>query len=414
MPSATTVSLVYAADAFVALAAAAVMWRRRDAAAATPLTLMLVAASAWALCDAIELQMPTVALKQLVSQLQYIAIVCIPPFYLDAAAALSGDRARLTRRVRALVWSVPIASLLIAWTNDAHHWLWTEIVAPAGGSPFSTYRYGWWFWILTAQTYAVMAVASVMLVRAVRTVSHGFRTAIVLVLAATILPWIGNAAYNLKLGPWPGLNWLTLTLAASGWLLVWVVLREGLLDLLPQARGALIEMMTDGVVILDRAGRIVFSNRMARATLNIDQAVLLGAFGTATLHDVPVDWRGETLVDGAHGRRWLELHVGPVFDRWGDLAGRIVVARDVTSQKELEDERERLIDELQDALRRVTQLEGLLPICANCHSVRDGEGSWNSLEDYVESRTSVEFTHAICPDCARRLYPELGHTSRVS
>jgi PAS domain-containing protein len=410
LPSATTFSIVYGIDALVALAAAAVMWRRRQAPAAPPLTGLLLGAAFWALCDAIELQVTTVAGKQLVSQLQYFGVVACAPCFFEAAMVLCGERWRMTRVVRFAVWSVPAASVGVAWTNDLHHWLWTAILLPAGNLPFATYKYGWWFWVLTAQNYVLMIAASALLVRGIRDVGRGFRTAMAVVLVATLLPWIGNVAYNLKLGPWPGLNWLTLSLGVSGWLLVWVVLREGLLDLLPQARGALIEMMADGVLVIDRAGRITFSNGTARDTLGLDQGALLSAFGTPSLQEAPVEWRGETQVDTAVGRRWLDLRVGPVFDRWGDLAGRIVVARDVTVHKELEDERERLIDELQEALRRVTQLEGLLPICAGCHNVRDDGGAWNTLEDYVETRTPVEFTHAICPDCAARLYPELGPT----
>jgi PAS domain-containing protein len=411
VPTASTFAIVYAVDALVALAAAAVMWRRRDAPAATPLSVMLVGASFWAACDAVELFVPD---KQFVSQFQYFGVIVCAPCFFEAAMVLSGEAARLTRTLRLAVWAIPLASLIFAWTNDWHHWLWTAILLPVGDSPFSTYKYGWWFWLLTAQNYILMVAASVVLIRGIRDVGRDFRTGMVIVLLATILPWLGNFAYNLKLGPWPGLNWLTLSLGLSGWLLVWVALREGLLDLLPQARGALIDMMADGVLVLDRAGHIIFSNGTARDVLALDQGVLLGAFGTPSLQEAPVDWRGETQVEAPAGRRWVELRVDPVFDRWGDLAGRIVVARDVTAHKELEDERERLIDELQDALRRVTQLEGLLPICASCHSVRDDAGAWNTLEDYVESRTPVEFTHAICPDCSARLYPELGPRAAAS
>lgn len=402
---------MYVVAAIVALAAASVMWRRRDAPAALSLAVMLLGASFWALCDAIELH---VADKQLVSQFQYFGVIVCAPCFFEAAMVLCGEGARLTRGMRFGVWAVPVASLLFAWTNDQHHWLWTSITPPAADSPFSTYKYGWWFWLLTAQNYVLMVGASVMLIRGIRQVGRGFRTGMIIVLLATVLPWIGNFAYNLKLGPWPGLNWLTLSLGLSGWLLVWVVLREGLLDLLPQARGALIDMMSDGVLVLDRGGRIIFSNRTAREVLVLDQGALLSAFGTPSLQEAPVDWRGETQVEAPGGRRWLELRVGPVSDRWGELAGRIVVARDVTVQKELEDERERLIDELQDALRRVTQLEGLLPICASCHSVRDDAGAWNTLEEYVESHTPVEFTHSICPNCSSRLYPELGSRAAAS
>jgi hypothetical protein len=121
----------------------------------------------------------------------------------------------------------------------------------------------------------------------------------------------------------------------------------------------------------------------------------------------PVDWRGETLVQGVRARRWLDLRVGPVFDRWGVLSGRIFVARDVTLQKDLEDQRESLIAELQQVIGHANQLEGLLPICASCRNVRDDRGYWNRIEDYLGTRTTVEFTHGICPECTDKLYPGL-------
>ena len=406
MSRAAIFSLVYGAAALVAFLAFAVMWRRRGALGARPLALMMLAAGVWALADAVELQVPSIAGKRLVSQFQYFGVVSAAPFFFHAAMALAGRGEELSRRLLVAVWAVPIVSLAMAWTNPWHRLLWSNIVAPRDGSPFATYEYGWWFWVLTAQNYLLMAAATVVLLGAIRRVGRAFRTTMVLVLMAMVLPWICNAAYNAKLGPWPGLNWLTLSLGVSGWLLVWAVLREGLLDLLPQAREVLIEMMGDGVLLLDRDGAIMYGNRAARETLHLDSAAVAGAVGVISMKHAPVDWRGEALVEGGNRQRWLDISVGPIFDRWGQLAGRIVVARDVTAQKNLEDERERLIDDLQEALRKVTTLEGLLPICAHCRNVRDDRGYWSRIEDYIGSRTPLEFTHAICPDCMGRLYPE--------
>jgi PAS domain-containing protein len=397
---------VYAADAAVALTAAVVIWRRREASGAWPLGAMLLAAAWWAACDAIELQVPTIALKQLVSQVQYFGVVAAAPSYFEAAIALAVERPRLTFARRFAVWFIPLLSLVFAWTNDWHHWIWTSIAAPRGTSPFATYHYGWWFWILTIQNYVLMAAAGAVLLRGLRHVGQGFRTAMLVVVIATLLPWVGNVAYNLKLGPWPGLNWLTLSLAVSGWLLVWVVTYGGLLDLLPQARGALLEMMPDAVLVLDRAGRITFSNRAARESLHIDGSVVLGILGTSSIRTLPLEWHGQREVGLPQGRCWLDVRVAPVVDRWRALAGRIVVVRDVTKQKGLEQERERLIAGLRDALQRVTQLEGLLPICAGCRSVHDDAGNWTPMEQYLAARAAVEFTHGICPDCVARLYPE--------
>jgi YesN/AraC family two-component response regulator len=69
--------------------------------------------------------------------------------------------------------------------------------------------------------------------------------------------------------------------------------------------------------------------------------------------------------------------------------------------------RERLILELQDALDRVKTLSGLLPICASCKKIRDDEGYWNQLEAYIQEHSDVVFSHGLCPECAKKLYPEI-------
>lgn len=60
---------------------------------------------------------------------------------------------------------------------------------------------------------------------------------------------------------------------------------------------------------------------------------------------------------------------------------------------------------LTEALSAVRQLSGLLPICSNCKRIRDGQGAWQELEAYIHRYSGAEFTHGICPDCSRDLYP---------
>lgn len=70
------------------------------------------------------------------------------------------------------------------------------------------------------------------------------------------------------------------------------------------------------------------------------------------------------------------------------------------------DEKEMLIQELKFALAEVTTLQGFIPICANCHNIRNDEGFWEKIEQYIQDRTEAQFSHGICPDCAKELYPE--------
>ncbi|MBL7996716.1 PAS domain S-box protein, partial [bacterium] len=84
----------------------------------------------------------------------------------------------------------------------------------------------------------------------------------------------------------------------------------------------------------------------------------------------------------------------------------ITFVRDITERKKNERERERLITELKEALANIKTLSGLLPICSSCKKIRDDTGYWNQLEIYIEKHSEADFTHGICPDCARKLYPE--------
>ena len=70
-------------------------------------------------------------------------------------------------------------------------------------------------------------------------------------------------------------------------------------------------------------------------------------------------------------------------------------------------EKEKLIGKLQEALAKVKTLSGLLPICSSCKKIRDDKGYWNQIETYIRQRSEADFTHGICPKCAKTLYPGL-------
>lgn len=80
------------------------------------------------------------------------------------------------------------------------------------------------------------------------------------------------------------------------------------------------------------------------------------------------------------------------------------VAHDITKRKLAEQDRERLIAELRDALAKVRMLTGLLPICAACKKIRDDEGYWSQIELYLKKHANIEVSHGLCPECAERMY----------
>jgi len=91
--------------------------------------------------------------------------------------------------------------------------------------------------------------------------------------------------------------------------------------------------------------------------------------------------------------------------RGGELLAR--VGAHVGLRQSLERERD-LRRSLETALAQVRSLSGLLPICSCCKKIRDDRGYWNKIEAYIEEHSDAGFTHGICPECARNLYPEMG------
>lgn len=89
------------------------------------------------------------------------------------------------------------------------------------------------------------------------------------------------------------------------------------------------------------------------------------------------------------------------------LAGVLLIRPVFMSIKRAEREQKKAFDELKDATSKIKILSGLLPICASCKKVRDDKGYWEMIEVYIRDRSEAEFSHGICPECAKKLYPEL-------
>ena len=110
--------------------------------------------------------------------------------------------------------------------------------------------------------------------------------------------------------------------------------------------------------------------------------------------------------DGTY--RWLRWNAAP------DATWSVIysVARDITAQKEAEEERDRLVRDLQAALAEVRTLREILPLCSYCRKVRDDEDYWHTVESYVSKHTGTRFSHGICPECYTRVVAEMDEAER--
>lgn len=116
--------------------------------------------------------------------------------------------------------------------------------------------------------------------------------------------------------------------------------------------------------------------------------------------------RSETELSFMGETYYFDLVVEPLRDFHGTILGLTSSATDITSAKKNLLERERLIVKLQEALEEVKLLSGLLSICASCKKIKNEHGVWEPFESYLQKHSEARFSHGLCPDCLRKLYPE--------
>jgi PAS domain S-box-containing protein len=98
----------------------------------------------------------------------------------------------------------------------------------------------------------------------------------------------------------------------------------------------------------------------------------------------------------------------PMLDVKNEVIGVVESFQDITDRKTLEQDKERLIAELQTSLDKVKLLSGFIPICASCKQIRDDQGYWSQIESYISQHSEAKFSHGICPACVKKLYPEIS------
>ena len=145
----------------------------------------------------------------------------------------------------------------------------------------------------------------------------------------------------------------------------------------------------DGIEMSRRIKTLEGSSKIILTTAHSDASVLLNSI------DAGIDKYILKPVD-----------VEVLFSALESCAETIMLERKIQEQAREKDE---LIARLQDALDNIKRLSGLLPICSSCKKIRDDKGYWNQIERYIAEHSEAEFSHGICPECVKKLYPQYKH-----
>jgi PAS domain S-box-containing protein len=145
-----------------------------------------------------------------------------------------------------------------------------------------------------------------------------------------------------------------------------------------------------------------------------------GEMRTVEVHSTPIDVQGQLLLfsiihditDRKKAEEDLQRYRNHLEELVAERTSELeiknkLLTKEAAERKQADKEREKLILELRDALTRIKTLSGLLPICASCKKIRNDKGYWEQMEIYIRDHSEADFSHGICPECAKKLYPDL-------
>lgn len=325
-------SFILAIAAIFAVVTALLTWPRRDAPGARPLIAYSIAVILWTVPYAVHWLLTDVNARYVWLDATYLGAATISVPFLAFALDYTGHAVK--RRTLAALCIVPALTLLALFTDNWHGLFYGGLRTP--GLIFSG---GPMFWINVVYGYTLSIISLVVILRAFRQGPLVQRRQTSLVLIGTVVPFIINVIMFTGLSPFKDLDLTPLGFTVTGLFFAASLLRYGLFELVPIARGVLIEHLPDGVLVLDQQQRIIDLNPAAARLLDRAEADLVGQ----TLSQVIEPWPA-AVPDQSTGPIELTLPAGRVaearlsalLDSRGQRHGDVILLRDITERKQAE------------------------------------------------------------------------------
>ncbi len=354
--------MITAVPAALFVSATLALWlgaliHRRGAAPGAPAFVWLMAAIAlWCVTSAFHALTPSLDEKILWAKVQYFGIATVPPLWFVFLCDYVGASWAANRRIRIALGAIATMTIGLALTNETHRLIWASVEMSAAG--VVVYHHGPWFWFAAAYHYALVLAGTLVLARAIRRSPAAFQGQLLTLMAASIVPWASNAIYLFAPAWLAGFDPTPVSFAFSGVLFTWALYRTYLFDLIPVAHDILVDSLSDAVIVVDPAGRVLDMNAAAR-NLGQSGSTWIGKQATEvfplllrcdlTLSSTPVS----TIVmstdpDPIH----YDVRTMPVRAKSGSFAAWVILLRDVSAQMRAQTERDALESRVQEQQKR--------------------------------------------------------------
>jgi hypothetical protein len=218
---------------------------------------MMALSSYWSFLLSFESAVPTVELKVAFSQFEYFANMGIPLMFFLFILSSDLDNITFFRRYFIFLWVIPVLTIILVFTNDFHHLIWTGFSWSNAGFNILNYHHGPAFYFAMAYSLGVIFLANFVLIRFIisRPGYYTFRG--VFLLSGSVVALLTGLLYTLGLSPVEGLDISPMGTMIAGIIFFLGISREQLFDIVPFSQQLMIEKLKDGVIVLDSRNYIV-------------------------------------------------------------------------------------------------------------------------------------------------------------
>ncbi|MGB8648660.1 MAG: diguanylate cyclase [Anaerolineae bacterium] len=328
-----------ALSALTAAVIAYVAWRRRIAPGAMPLVSLMLAVVIWSAGYALYWAQYGQPISNFGLVCTYVGVVTAPTALLLFAVEFT-ERGRWLTRHRFLLAIEPLLTLAILTADSLQSLFSGGASSAALHSPLS--NSGPWFWVNIVYSYTLVLVSILLLVLAWRRAASPYRDQLQIVLLGTLFPVLGNLGVFFFPVLFADIDPTPFAFTMTGLILAYGLFRYGIFDLAPVARGALVDNLSDSVLVVDAQDRIVDLNPLARKLLHLPAAGIIGqpvsralAYYPELIAPLTLKTSREILLHGEE-LRYLDCRLTPLFDRWQRARGYLVVLHDITERKQME------------------------------------------------------------------------------
>lgn len=336
------------ASAFILSLLGIYAWKRRGMPGATPFALLMLAAMLWALSNAFEMSALNLPIKLFWANFQYICYATIPILWFILVIQFGGFEAWLTPLRLALLWIIPLITIILVWTNNLHGLMRYNVYLDTNGPfPVIGKSYGPWAYVHFAYSYLIFAATFYLLIKTIRKSQPAFRDQPFVLLISLLLPLLWNILYVFQLSPIRRHDLSPAILSISGLIASWALFRYRLFDILPLAHDALLVSISDGVIVLDANLKIAALNPAINKIFGWSEREI----SNQPACEVFQSWPGltdllqqsntdhwEFELEIAPTLRYFDLSLSPLLDQYGRSVGKLMIFHDITSRKKVEEE----------------------------------------------------------------------------